>query len=182
MARRAIHAFAEYGIKFMRGLLAITRPHRGPRAYASAEGAGTSRLARRFATLARPRSRTRRIRRLGGQHCMATYQYRCVQDGVFDVSRPMGTAAPTSQCPVCDNEAVRVFRAPMLSACAACAGGCDRPHREIQRRTRSGVLGAATSGPDAKAGGTEPGLAASAEAVSIAWSVIFLGDGSQVSR
>jgi len=46
---------------------------------------------------------------------MATYQYRCVQDGVFDVSRPIGTATPTSQCPVCKNEAVRIFRAPMLS-------------------------------------------------------------------
>jgi hypothetical protein len=33
---------------------------------------------------------------------MATYQYRCVRDGDFHVSRPMGTAA-------------RVFRAPMLS-------------------------------------------------------------------
>jgi putative FmdB family regulatory protein len=46
---------------------------------------------------------------------MATYQYRCVQDGDFDVTRPMGTAAPKWQCPVCDNEAVRVFHAPMLS-------------------------------------------------------------------
>jgi putative FmdB family regulatory protein len=46
---------------------------------------------------------------------MATYQYRCVQHGDFDVSRPIGTAAPKSQCPVCDTEAARVFRAPMLS-------------------------------------------------------------------
>jgi putative FmdB family regulatory protein len=46
---------------------------------------------------------------------MATYRYRCVQDGDFDVSRPIGTAPPTSKCPVCNDEAVRVFRAPMLS-------------------------------------------------------------------
>jgi putative FmdB family regulatory protein len=46
---------------------------------------------------------------------MATYQYRCVQDGDFDVTRPMGTATPKWQCPVCNNEAVRVFYAPMLS-------------------------------------------------------------------
>ena len=46
---------------------------------------------------------------------MATYRYRCVQDGDFDVTRPIGTAAPKSQCPVCNNGAVRVFRAPMLS-------------------------------------------------------------------
>ena len=46
---------------------------------------------------------------------MATYQYRCVQDGDFDVRRPIGTATPKSLCPVCDDDAVRVFRAPMLS-------------------------------------------------------------------
>lgn len=46
---------------------------------------------------------------------MVTYQYRCVQDGVFDVSRPIGTAPPRSQCPVCNNESARVFRAPLLS-------------------------------------------------------------------
>jgi putative FmdB family regulatory protein len=46
---------------------------------------------------------------------MAMYAYRCVRDGDFDVSRPMGTAAPKTQCPVCNNEAPRVFRAPMLS-------------------------------------------------------------------
>lgn len=81
----------------------------------SAEGTGTSRLAGLFATLALLRSRTRRIRRVGGQHGMATYQYRCVQDGVFEVSRPIGTATPTLKCPICHDEAVRVFRAPMLS-------------------------------------------------------------------
>jgi hypothetical protein len=46
---------------------------------------------------------------------MATYGYRCVQDGDFDVSRPLGTAPTKSVCPVCNNEAARVFRAPMLS-------------------------------------------------------------------
>jgi putative FmdB family regulatory protein len=46
---------------------------------------------------------------------MVTYQYRCGQDGNFNVSRPMGTAAPKSQCPVCNDLAARVFGAPMLS-------------------------------------------------------------------
>jgi putative FmdB family regulatory protein len=46
---------------------------------------------------------------------MAMYAYRCVEDGDFDVSRPMGTAAPKSPCPVCNSEAARVFRTPMLS-------------------------------------------------------------------
>jgi putative FmdB family regulatory protein len=46
---------------------------------------------------------------------VATYRYRCVQDGDFDVRLPIGTATPKSLCPVCDSEAARVFRAPMLS-------------------------------------------------------------------
>jgi putative FmdB family regulatory protein len=61
---------------------------------------------------------------------MATYQYRCVQDGVFDVSRPMGTAAPQSQCPVCNNQSARVFRAPMLSlAPRALVAAIDRTEK-----------------------------------------------------
>ncbi len=46
---------------------------------------------------------------------MAIYRYRCVLDGVFDVSQPMGTAGSQRPCPVCNREAVRVFLAPMLS-------------------------------------------------------------------
>ncbi len=46
---------------------------------------------------------------------MAIYQYRCALDGVFDVSRPMGTAGSQWPCPVCNSVAVRVFSAPMLS-------------------------------------------------------------------
>ncbi|MEV4599086.1 FmdB family zinc ribbon protein [Amycolatopsis sp. NPDC049253] len=46
---------------------------------------------------------------------MATYQYRCDRDGVFEVRLPMGTALPSSQCPVCGGEAARIYSAPMLS-------------------------------------------------------------------
>lgn len=46
---------------------------------------------------------------------MVQYRYRCVVDGDFDLTRPMGTAEPRAQCPVCDSDAVRVFSAPMLS-------------------------------------------------------------------
>jgi hypothetical protein len=46
---------------------------------------------------------------------VATYAYRCDRDGDFDVSQPMGTATRKSLCPVCNREAARVFRAPMLS-------------------------------------------------------------------
>jgi putative FmdB family regulatory protein len=61
---------------------------------------------------------------------MAIYAYRCVQDGDFDVSRPMGTAALKSQCPVCNAEAARVFRAPMLSlAPRALVAAIDRAEK-----------------------------------------------------
>jgi putative FmdB family regulatory protein len=61
---------------------------------------------------------------------MATYAYRCVRDGDFDVSRPMGTAARKSLCPVCNSEAARVFRAPMLSlAPRALVAAIDRAEK-----------------------------------------------------
>jgi putative FmdB family regulatory protein len=61
---------------------------------------------------------------------MAIYAYRCVRDGDFDVSRPMGTAARKSLCPVCNSEAARVFRAPMLSlAPRALVAAIDRAEK-----------------------------------------------------
>jgi putative FmdB family regulatory protein len=61
---------------------------------------------------------------------MATYQYRCVQDGVFDVSRPMGTAERQCQCPICNSDAVRVYSAPMLSlASPALMAAIDRTEK-----------------------------------------------------
>jgi putative FmdB family regulatory protein len=61
---------------------------------------------------------------------MATYQYRCLQDGDFDVRRPIGTATPKSQCPVCKRDAARVFRAPMLSlAPRALVAAIDRTEK-----------------------------------------------------
>jgi putative FmdB family regulatory protein len=46
---------------------------------------------------------------------VTTYQYRCDQDGLVDVIRPMGTAQPREQCPRCEGIAVRVFSPPRLS-------------------------------------------------------------------
>ncbi|NMI01310.1 zinc ribbon domain-containing protein [Pseudonocardia acidicola] len=46
---------------------------------------------------------------------MATYRYRCAQDGVVDVRRPIGTAPATWPCPRCAEDMPRVFTAPMLS-------------------------------------------------------------------
>lgn len=45
---------------------------------------------------------------------MATYEYRCDIDGVFDVMRPLGTAPASIACAACGSEAKRVFSMPFL--------------------------------------------------------------------
>jgi putative FmdB family regulatory protein len=45
---------------------------------------------------------------------VALYEYRCEEDGAFEISRPLGTAPGSIACPVCTNDARRVFSAPML--------------------------------------------------------------------
>ena len=46
---------------------------------------------------------------------MAIYEYRCDDDGAFEMTRPLGTAPESVACPVCGGEARRVFSKPMLS-------------------------------------------------------------------
>lgn len=46
---------------------------------------------------------------------MATFQYRCGQDGVFDLVFPVGQAEAAAPCPACHHPAGRLFSAPMLS-------------------------------------------------------------------
>jgi len=46
---------------------------------------------------------------------VAIYEYRCDDDGVFEVTRPLGTQLKSIMCPVCESEARRVFSKPMLS-------------------------------------------------------------------
>ncbi|MBA2577141.1 MAG: zinc ribbon domain-containing protein [Euzebyaceae bacterium] len=45
---------------------------------------------------------------------MATYEFRCTDDGVFDVVAPMGKAGQRQACPTCGHDSARVFAAPML--------------------------------------------------------------------
>jgi putative FmdB family regulatory protein len=47
---------------------------------------------------------------------VAIYEYRCDDDGAFDVTLPVGTAPEAITCPVCKTEASRVFSKPMLSS------------------------------------------------------------------
>ncbi len=46
---------------------------------------------------------------------MASYEYRCGDDGLFEVTRPLGTPPASIVCPVCGGEGRRVFSKPMLS-------------------------------------------------------------------
>jgi putative FmdB family regulatory protein len=45
---------------------------------------------------------------------VATYEYRCEQDGLFDITRPLGTAPESAACPACGSEAWRVISVPMF--------------------------------------------------------------------
>ncbi len=45
---------------------------------------------------------------------VATYEYRCDQDGLFDISRRLGTAPESAACPICGGDARRVFSVSMV--------------------------------------------------------------------
>lgn len=45
---------------------------------------------------------------------MALYEYRCDQDGVFEVTRPLGTAPVSVACSVCGSESRRILSLPMI--------------------------------------------------------------------
>lgn len=45
---------------------------------------------------------------------MAIYEYRCPQDGAFDVHRPIGTAPESVPCSVCGGESMRMVSMPMI--------------------------------------------------------------------
>ncbi|CAB4835118.1 MAG: zinc ribbon domain-containing protein [Actinobacteria bacterium] len=47
---------------------------------------------------------------------MVTYQYNCELDGPTEIDRPMGEATQTTECPVCHQQAQRVFSMPLVSA------------------------------------------------------------------
>jgi putative FmdB family regulatory protein len=45
---------------------------------------------------------------------MALYEYRCEQDGVFEIMRPLGAAPPWVACAVCGSQAVRAISVPRI--------------------------------------------------------------------
>lgn len=44
---------------------------------------------------------------------MALYEYQCVQHGVFEIIRPVGTAPDSAICSVCSSEAKRIVSVPV---------------------------------------------------------------------
>ncbi len=69
---------------------------------------------------------------------MATYEYRCARDGLFDVMRPIGSAPPAVDCPQCGASAARAMSAPSVrsSRRSAWVGAMDhadksRYHPEV---------------------------------------------------
>jgi len=64
---------------------------------------------------------------------MATYEYQCEQDGVFEVSRPLGTAPQSVTCSVCGNEARRIISAPMFRCASRSALAAAMDHADKSR-------------------------------------------------
>ena len=64
---------------------------------------------------------------------MATYEYRCDRDGVFELTRRLGTAPESETCPVCGGEARRVFSIPMVRCGSRTAWSAAVEHAEKSR-------------------------------------------------
>jgi hypothetical protein len=64
---------------------------------------------------------------------VATYEYQCDQDGVFDVHRPLGTAPESVACVLCGGAARRVFSVPMVKSGARTAWNTAIEHAEKSR-------------------------------------------------
>ncbi|MBB4962523.1 zinc ribbon domain-containing protein [Micromonospora polyrhachis] len=64
---------------------------------------------------------------------MARYEYRCPQDGCFEVTLPIGSAGPQLRCVVCGNAATRIFSTPMLARTPqSLVGAIDHARRSAE--------------------------------------------------
>lgn len=64
---------------------------------------------------------------------MAIYEYRCDRDGVFEVTRPLGTAPESVICSACGSEARRVISIPMIRSGPRTAWTAAIDHAEKSR-------------------------------------------------
>jgi putative FmdB family regulatory protein len=85
---------------------------------------------------------------------MATYTYRCPEDGPVDVRLPMGTAPAAVECPACGAPAARRFAAPMLGL--AHRGALATLDRAEASRSEPAVVSAPPSAPHRPAARLDP--------------------------
>lgn len=64
---------------------------------------------------------------------MALYEYRCEQDGVFEVTRALGTAPASVTCSVCGSEAQRILSLPMIRSGSRTAWTAAMDHAQKSR-------------------------------------------------
>jgi putative FmdB family regulatory protein len=67
------------------------------------------------------------------ERAVATYEYQCDRDGVFDVVRPLGTAPASVVCTQCGGEARRIVSAPVLRSASRTAWNAAIDHAEKSR-------------------------------------------------
>lgn len=74
---------------------------------------------------------------------MATFEYRCPEDGVVDIRSPIGMAPARVSCPLCGMDTSRVFSVPMIAfGPRALVAAIDRTE---QTRDEPGVVSALPS-------------------------------------
>ena len=64
---------------------------------------------------------------------MAIYEYRCEQDGLFEVIRPLGTALEFVACSTCGKESRRVISLPTVRTGTRSAWTAAMDHAEKSR-------------------------------------------------
>lgn len=64
---------------------------------------------------------------------MAIYEYRCDHDGLFEVTRPLGTAPAFVACTVCGSESRRVISVPTVRTGSRSAWTAAIDHAEKSR-------------------------------------------------
>lgn len=64
---------------------------------------------------------------------MAIYEYRCALDGVFEITRPLGTAPESVRCSTCGSEARRIISMPTVISGTRSAWSTAIEHAEKSR-------------------------------------------------
>jgi len=77
---------------------------------------------------------------------VATYEYRCEEHGVFDASRPLGTAPASLECPACGVLAGRVISMPMVLSSSRSAWSAAIERAEKSRHEPEVVSSLPSSG------------------------------------